>query len=44
LNKEEKDINELLFLKKNKYIELLKNLNKFRFGGEKQILNYVKNL
>ena len=44
LNKEEKDINELLFLKKNKYIELIKNLNKFRFDGEKQILNYVKNL
>ncbi len=44
LNKKEKDINELLFLKKDKYIKLLKNLNKFRFGGEKQVLNYVKNL
>ena len=44
LNKKEKDINEILFLKKNKYIQLLKNLNKFKFGGEKQILNYVKNL
>ena len=46
LNQNKKSINEVLNLdiKSSKYKKYINNLSKFKFNGEKDILNYVKKI